>query len=63
MKKVIVYCFAFLLLATVGCQKEALNSEETEIAKETEILQKTFTNPNNELVIQYPVGTTEAQKY
>jgi len=56
MKKVIVYCFAFLLLATVGCQKEALNSEETEI------LQKTFTNPNNELVIQYPVGTTEAQK-
>lgn len=64
MKKVIVYCFALLLIATVGCQKESLNLEETETAKETEITQKGVVGqvPSNELVILYPDGTTEAEK-
>ncbi len=67
MKKVIVYCFALLLIATVGCQKESLNLEETETAKETEIIQKggytnTSNSQSNELVILYPDGTTEAEK-
>lgn len=65
MKKVIVYCFALLLMTFVSCQKEAINTEETEIAKE-EITQKggaSVTNEQgNELVILYPDGTTEAEK-
>ncbi|WP_298509186.1 S8 family serine peptidase [uncultured Kordia sp.] len=67
MKKVIVYCFALLLITTVGCQKESLNLEEADIAKETEITQKGgYANAsniqNNELIILYPDGTTEAEK-
>ncbi|WP_420570894.1 S8 family serine peptidase [Kordia sp.] len=67
MKKVIVYCFALLLMTLVGCQKETLHLEETEIAKETEITQKggasnTADTRGNELVILYEDGTTEAEK-
>jgi hypothetical protein len=65
MKKVVVYCFALLLMTFVSCQKEAINTEETEIAKE-EITQKGGTSSaneiGNELVILYPDGTTEAEK-
>ena len=66
MKKVFLNCFALLLMSLISCQKEALNSEETEIAKE-EITQKGGANASsddigNELVILYPDGTTEAEK-
>ncbi|MBC8757594.1 S8 family serine peptidase [Kordia sp. YSTF-M3] len=65
MKKVVVYCFALLLMTFVSCQKEAINTEETEIAKE-EITQKggasSANEVGNELVILYPEGTTEAEK-
>lgn len=67
MKKVTVYCFALLLMTLVGCQKETLNSEETDIAKEPAITQKSGTSnatdsDGNELIILYPDGTTEAEK-
>jgi len=66
MKKVIVYCVALLLMSIVGCQKESLHLEETETAKE-EITQKggglnETPEISNQLVIQYPEGTTEAEK-
>jgi hypothetical protein len=65
MKKVVVYCFALLLMTFLSCQKEAINNEETEIAKE-EITQKGGASASNELgnelVILYPEGTTEAEK-
>ncbi|MEM6719279.1 MAG: S8 family serine peptidase [Bacteroidota bacterium] len=67
MKKVIVYCFAFLLTIAVGCQKETLDSTETEIAKDLTNHQKSGFPDNadevsNELIILYPEGTTEAEK-
>lgn len=64
MKKVLVNCFVLLLMTFVSCQKENINNE-TEIAKE-EITQKGGANAtneiDNELVILYPDGTTEAEK-
>ncbi|PTX60143.1 subtilase family protein [Kordia periserrulae] len=67
MKKVTVYCFALLLMTLVSCQKETLNSEETDSAKEPAITQKngasnTTDSDGNELIILYPDGTTEAEK-
>lgn len=65
MKKVLVNCCALLLMTLVGCQKETINNEETEIAKE-KITQKGGASASadlgNELVILYPDGTTEAEK-
>jgi len=66
MKKVLFNCFALLLMTLISCQKETLNLEETEVAKE-EITQKggantSNTDVGNELVILYPDGTTEAEK-
>ena len=56
---------ALLLITLISCQKETLNPEETEIAKE-EITQKGgaqgANEEGNELVILYPDGTTEAEK-
>lgn len=65
MKRVIVYCFALLLMSIVSCQKEALDQEETEIAKDTQNTQKAGNaaeGSGNELIILYPDGTTEAEK-
>ncbi|MFK7748721.1 MAG: S8 family serine peptidase [Kordia sp.] len=66
MKKVIVYCFALVLMTFVGCQKEELHLEETATATK-EITQKggyetTSNAQSNELVILYPEGTSEAEK-
>ncbi|AXG68588.1 cell wall-associated protease [Kordia sp. SMS9] len=65
MKKVVIYCIALLLTMIVSCQKETLDQEETNIAKETENFQKggnAAGEIGNELVILYPDGTTEAEK-
>lgn len=65
MKKVLVNCCALLLMTFISCQKENINTKETEVAKE-EITQKGYENASNdvgnELVILYPDGTTEAEK-